>query len=128
MAFSATTMLEVVVCITWACLSVPVHKNGLFTQVFCYEAVLSEICSAASHSFCPGLFDAIQAAGPPAVSFYQNLPSTWGIYALVLEKPDGVPLIYIGCGTGSKCGVPARLAAYNSSKPSDYPDLFSLLF
>jgi hypothetical protein len=52
MAFPATTMLEVLVFITWACLSVPVHKNGLFTQLFSRQTILFEICSAASLSFC----------------------------------------------------------------------------
>jgi hypothetical protein len=59
---------------------------------------LAEICSAASLSFCPGLLDAIQAAGPPAVSFFQNTPThgrrRWGVYCLVLEKPGHIPLIY----------------------------------
>lgn len=117
MAFLATTMLEVLVFITWACLSVPVHKNGLFTQLSSRQTILFEICSAASLSFCPGLFDTIQAADPPAVSFFRNLPSDshgrWGIYAPVLEKPGAVPLIYIGSGTDSKRGVPARWVAYD---------------
>jgi hypothetical protein len=52
MAFPATTMLEVLVFITWACLSVSVHKNGLFTQLFSRQTILFEICSAASLSFC----------------------------------------------------------------------------
>ena len=59
---------------------------------------LAEICSAASLSFGPGLLDAIQAAGPPAVSFFQNTPThgrrRWGVYCLVLETPGHIPLIY----------------------------------
>lgn len=51
MAFLATTMLEVLVFITWACLSVPVHKNGLFTQLSSRQTILFEICSAASAFF-----------------------------------------------------------------------------
>lgn len=117
MAFPATDMLEVLVLITWACLLQPVHKNGLFKQFFFDQAVLFEICSAVSLSFRPGLFEAIQAARPPDVSFFRNLPSDsrrrWAVYALVLEKSGAVPLIYIGSGTDMTRGVPARWTVHD---------------
>jgi len=127
MAFPATTMLQLLVLITWACLLQPVHKNGLFKQFFFDQAVLSEICSAASLCFCPGLFEAIQAVHPPDVSFFRRLPSDgsgrWAVYALVLDKPGALPLIYIGSGTDMKRGVPARWAVYNKPEANrpDFP-------
>ena len=120
-------MLELLVLITWACLSQPVHSNGLFKQFFFDQAVLSEICSAASLCFCPGLFEAIQAVHPPDVSFFRRLPSDgsgrWAVYALVLDKPGALPLIYIGSGTEMKRGIPARWLVYNKPKAnrSDFP-------
>jgi len=61
MAFTASTMLELLVMITWKCLATPFRsKNGLFTQILPREAVLSEIVSTVPFVFCAGLFDAIQ--------------------------------------------------------------------
>ena len=89
------------------------------------KAVLAELCSASPLSFCPGLFDAIQAAHPPAVSFFQNLPTNFkghrAIYALVLKKPDAVPLIYIGSGTQAGVGVLPRLNQYDYVRNTTTP-------
>jgi hypothetical protein len=117
MAFAASNLVGLLVLITWACLAAPVHKHPLFMQIFPSQAVLSEIISAASLSFCPGLFDAIQAAGPPPLSFFRNLPvgnlKKWAVYALVLEKPGFESLVYIGSGTNLKGGVRSRFAEYD---------------
>lgn len=125
MAFPTTTMLQLLVLMTWTLLSQPVHMNGLYKQLFSDQAVLSEICSAASLSFCSGLYEASQLAHPPAVSFFRNLPSNgrghWAVYALVLEMSGAMPLIYIGSGTNMKRGVPARWIVYD--KPDTYKDI-----
>lgn len=118
MAFAATTMLELLVLITWACLTVPdIFKNALFTQFFYCQEVLSEICSTASLCFCPGLFDAVQAASPPSIEFFKGLPTNdrkrWAVYAIVLEKSGAIPLVYIGSGTNALYGVSARWGFYN---------------
>lgn len=116
MAFTATTILELLVFITWACLSIRGYRNGIFRQLVPSQAILSEMCSAASLTFAPGLFDAVQAASPPAVSFFLSLPSDssrrWAVYALVLEKPDALSLIYIGSGTDARDGLRSRWRHY----------------
>ncbi|CAN9350910.1 unnamed protein product [Alternaria alternata] len=113
-------LLELLVALIWACLSVPVHKNGVFTTVLFSSTVIAEICSAASLSFCPGLLDAMQAAAPPTLSWWKalpvNQPRRWGVYCLVLEKPGHIPLIYIGSGTDATRGCPARLQIYEQLK------------
>lgn len=118
MAFDATTILQLVGLITWNCLSQPVHKNGLFKLLFFDRAFLDEILTAASLCFCPGLFEAIQAATPPALSFFENLPAfagrKWAVYALVLKKWGYVPLIYIGFGTNMTEGIRARERHYDN--------------
>ncbi len=122
MAFTAGTILELIVFITWTCVSQPVHVNGLFKQLFFDESIVSELCSSASLCFCPGLYETIQAVKPPNLEFFLNLPSDavkkWGVYALVLEKPGEMAMIYIGSGTDFKRGVPSRWNHYD--KPKTY--------
>jgi hypothetical protein len=119
MAFTASTMLELLVVITWSCLTIAPTKakHSLFSQVLPSQAFLSEIASAASLFFCPGLFEVIGAVNPPPLSFFKGLPSDsvgiWGIYVVVLEKKACIPLIYAGSGTASKSGVRGRFGEYN---------------
>ena len=110
---------------TWACLSESSSKQGRCTQLLSSEAALSQLCSAASLSFCPGLFDAVQSPDPPDVSFFESLPSNavriWGVYVIVLKKKNAVPLIYIGSGTSVSGGVSSRWQAYNRRDVSTMP-------
>lgn len=66
----------------------------------------------ASLSFCPGLFEAVQASSPPTIDFFRNLPSNghgrWAVYALVVDKPGAIPLLHIGSGTNSNRWVPVH--------------------
>lgn len=118
MAFAVSTIFEAVVWITWAFLSVPVYKHNLFTMVFTDLHILYEIAEAATLSFCPGLFDVIQAAAPPSLAFFKALPAKpfgrWGVYAIVLEKPGAEPLVYIGSGTSAKGGLSSRWTQYDN--------------
>jgi hypothetical protein len=112
-------LLELIVTLTWTCLCVPATKakNYLFNQLFFDETVLSEVCSAASLCFCPGLFTVLQAAAPPSIKFFLGTPTNgrkkWAVYVLVLLK-DGVYLIYIGSGTATKTGVVTRWYSYEN--------------
>lgn len=96
--FVAATILQLVIQLTWACLCVPTYKAGLFMQVLCSKTVITEILTAASLSFCPGLLEIVYASAPPIIEFFMGLPSAegnnaWGIYVLVLKKTGAVPLI-----------------------------------
>ena len=120
-AFKVPTIVEMMVLMTFACVVMPVHKHS---QVFPTEEVLSEILSAASLSFCPGLLEAIDGTDPPGLSF-KSLPTDvhkrWSIYALVLEKHNAMPLVYVGSGTQATAGVRSRLKIYDSSDNSTLP-------
>lgn len=82
-AMAASSILEFVILTTWTCLLQPVMQNGLFKQFFFSQAVLSEIAQAASLTFCPGLFQVVNAAAPP-------------LYRLLYESSYGCPWA-LGC-------------------------------
>jgi hypothetical protein len=117
MAFEVHTIVEMMVQMTFACVGIPFHKHGLFSQAFSTEEVLSEILSAASLSFCPGLLEAIGGTDPPGMSFFKSLPTDvhkrWGIYALVLERHNVMPLVYVGSGTQATAGIRSRWLEYD---------------
>ncbi|TKA63192.1 hypothetical protein B0A55_10202 [Friedmanniomyces simplex] len=112
---TATTILQLVLMVVWACLNLPM-KRKIFLQVIFSERYLLEIASAASLAFAPGLLDAVQSATPPSVEWFKRLPSNasrcWAVYALVLEKLDAVTMIYIGSGTNAR-GLSQRWGVYD---------------
>ncbi|KAK3340768.1 hypothetical protein B0H65DRAFT_578631, partial [Neurospora tetraspora] len=74
-----------------------------------------------------GLSDVLQSAVPPTIDFFKSLPTlpndalVWGIYALVFEKEDQLPKLYIGSGTESKIGLRDRFRDYNRGDFTDLP-------
>jgi hypothetical protein len=117
MASTTSNILERLLPMIWACLSIPAWKNPIINQFLTSEVIISELCTAASLTFCAGLYETIQANSPPSIEFFKRIPTEnsqrWGIYAVVLEKPGAVPLIYIGSGTNATDGVKTRLNQYN---------------
>ena len=79
---------------------------------------MEEIALTISLEFGPGLFDVLQAAPPPTVQYFKDLPTDttqrWAVYLLSLEKPGCGPKVYIGSGTDSKYGVKNRFSHYDS--------------
>jgi hypothetical protein len=111
---TATTVAEVMLFITWACLTIAKKKHALFDQVFFNYTILVDIFTEiTTMSFCEGFLDTVQAAKPPVLSFFKGLPTynwkRWAIYVLVLEKDDCFPLVYIGSGTDAVRGVRSRM-------------------
>lgn len=125
MAFEATTMLELILLLTWACLH-GTHKSlkhPMFKAIIPTEAVLKQIAAGITLYFAAGLFDALQSPHPPSLTFFKSLPTDtfrkWAIYVLVLEAPGRKFRIYIGSGTAALFGVSSRFAEYN--KVSNMP-------
>lgn len=117
-------IVETLILLVWACLVAPVHKHALFGQIFPSQEVLSEAVQAAPLFFCEGLLQAMQASTPPSLDFFAGLPTDcskrWGIYLLVLQKPDADPCVYIGSATSAKAGVRGRWYDYDRKRNLPY--------
>ena len=91
---SCTDLLQLVLLLLWTCLNVTPQKqqNPIFAKVFSSQAIIEELLSSTSIVFDPGLFAILQAATPPAVSYFKTLLTTfqkrWAVYLLLLEKPS----------------------------------------
>lgn len=114
---TTTTVAEVMLFITWACLVAAKRKHTLFDQVFFDYSVLVDIYNGViSLSFCDGFLDTVKAAKPPGLAFFKRLPMVngkkWGIYVLMLEKDGYLPFIYIGSGTDATNGVRNRFGQH----------------
>jgi hypothetical protein len=70
-----------------------------------------------SLTFAPGLLDVLQSKTPPTISYFKSLPlhlaKIWGVYLLVLEKPNHHPKVYIGSSTESRSGLCTQMSQYN---------------
>jgi hypothetical protein len=121
--FSADTLFALVMLVAWTCLQdTPFkQKHPLFARFFKNKADLESIATEVGLSFAPGLFAVLQASVPPTIDFFRRLPTyqkgCWGIYAIVLEKRDCRPRLYIGSatsvGTPSTNGLQSRLKQYD---------------
>jgi hypothetical protein len=121
MAFEATTILQLMLRLTWHCLSITpaYHKNPLFTLFFTTFDVFKQLASATSLVFADDLLNALQDTAPPTISFFKTLPTNvvkrWGVYLIMLEKSGCRPLVYIGSGTESSRGIAERFSQYERS-------------
>lgn len=119
-ASEATTALEIVLLATWTCLvNTPLNgKNTLFARFFSTLPDLEVTAAAVSLDFCDGLLEVLQSTTPPSNQFVKSLPTDdtskrWGIYVILMEKPNCRPKLYIGSGTSSSGGVRSRLKQYD---------------
>ena len=111
-AFEATTILQLVLSLTWTCLfTTPANqKNALIAQIFLSQSVFQELASTISITFAPGLWEICRAAAAPAIQNFKILRAPldtgrlWAIYLILLEKPGYRPKIYIGSETGKIWG------------------------
>ncbi|KAI7323033.1 hypothetical protein KC315_g8626 [Hortaea werneckii] len=128
MAFQADTILQLVCLITWTVVSgTPLEKkHEAFAQVLPSLLVLEAVASSASFFFAPGLYEVLQSASSPTLAFFKGLPSDlswsnaqlrdrWVVYAIVLEKPDRRPRVYIGTATQKDYGSRSRMQHYDNA-------------
>jgi hypothetical protein len=138
MAFEASTILQLIILLTWNCLSTtpPNQKSmyfpvisrfytnvisPIFAQIIGSQIVLEGLLSAVSLVFAPGLFEIFNSATPPTVAYFKSLPTDtkttkrWAVYLILLEKLGCQPQIYIGIGTSASQGVSQRLSSYSNS-------------
>ncbi|OAL35812.1 hypothetical protein AYO20_04962 [Fonsecaea nubica] len=117
MTFKAPNMLGLAVLLTWACLSSTAHPHPLFKKFLPSQSAIEILFSALSISFAPGLFEVLQASGPPTVEWFMQLPThcekVWAIYLLVLWKLGCMPRVYLGSGTEADSGVTVRFKQYD---------------
>jgi hypothetical protein len=98
-SFKSTTILKFVLALCWVAISftLSASKHPRFDQVFTSQAILEEIAATTSLTFAPGLFDLLRSHTAPTVADFKKLPTNvlptrlskiWGVYLVVLEKPD----------------------------------------
>ena len=76
MPFQASTIMDLIVSVTWASVNTPSYINPRFRVVLPSEAILSEMLVAAGLVFCPGLFEVLTSETPPSPDWIEALPST----------------------------------------------------
>lgn len=105
---AGTTLIQLVLLLTWTCLITTPEKlkHPIFSKVLSDQDALTNLLSSIPMVFAPGLLEVLQASTPPTVSYFKGLPSEimklWAIYLLFLEKPGSRPRIYIGLATHTK--------------------------
>lgn len=111
------TIVQLVTAFLWlAVLTCPDKQlNYLFVKYLFNEDLVESFVSGLT--FAPGLFQVLESKTPPTIAFFKTLAiidgKYWGVYAIVLEKPGCIPLIYIGSGTHAESGIKTRMRCYD---------------
>lgn len=80
----------------------------------------SVVSSSSPLTPAPGLEEVLSGSSPPSIDYFKTLPQPsksqkqWAVYALVLEKLDCKPKLYVGSGTNALDSVKARFASYTN--------------
>ena len=113
---ATNTILQLLLLLTWDCITSATVKNPLYGIFFTSFVVLAELVSAVSLTFADGLFETLRSANPPTIAWLKSLPTElekkWAVYLLVLEKAGSRPRVYIGSSTCKDRGVRARFKQY----------------
>ena len=108
----------VVAKLLWATLTAFEYINPKFSTVLSSESVILALLHTARMVISDGVLSALQASTPPAIDFFKSLPDAyikgWGIYCLVLDKPNHPPSLYLGSATSASSGLRLRIKQYSS--------------
>lgn len=115
---------DVLLTVSWGCLSHESYKSPSFTTAFPTNETLVETFDAAQFIFCDGLKKVLSSSSPPSVAWLVSvrisavqdrklLPTkSWGIYLHILKKTGCQTLIYVGVATESNLGLRQRFKDY----------------
>ncbi|KAH4195240.1 hypothetical protein HBI95_195590 [Parastagonospora nodorum] len=121
MLFGASDLQSCLLLIIWANIHTLHFGNPLFRHVLDSKALLLDLFTGLSLSFCPGLWTLLNLAGPPTLQWLRDHHSdaplnVWGVYLLLLEKEGSRAITYIGSGTAASRGLRARIEEHHSGK------------
>jgi hypothetical protein len=92
-------------------------KSLQFDAVFPTLSVMKAAMHQSPIQFASGLMQTLSAPLAPTIQFFKQLPiisgKLWAVYALVMEKADCQPRLYIGSGCHSTTGVASRMQFYD---------------
>lgn len=98
------------------------------------KSAYDKLCSEAPLTYAPGLDDVLSSPSPPSIEYFESLPvpedfeKGWGVYGIVLAKPDGRSKLYIGSGTDSAKGHLSRVVVYVDKKAKRLPVFVKLAY
>lgn len=111
-----------VLLLLWSALHVACWINPRFRLVLHSHVQILELLNLVGVEFCPSLLPVLQASTPPSIDWLLSLPSAdprdrvWGVYILVLRKPDCRYKLYISSATAIVRGVRSRFNEYDKAK------------
>ncbi|KAL8636686.1 MAG: hypothetical protein Q9226_009224, partial [Calogaya cf. arnoldii] len=96
------------------------YRNPDFGILFKDRPTFDHIAELAPITLAPGLEDVLSSDQPPSTDFFTTLSRPaeglmWGVYALLMFKPNHAFKLYIGSGTNAEGGVLVRLPNYFAS-------------
>jgi hypothetical protein len=104
----------------WQCLSdTPENqKNAYFDEFLSSETMLLDVFSSHPIEFAQGLEEVLQSEVPPTTQYFQTLSDVaikgWGVYIIVLSKPDHTDRVYVGSATSADYGIISRWYCYDN--------------
>ncbi|KAJ4344321.1 atp2, beta subunit of the F1 sector of mitochondrial F1F0 ATP synthase [Ascochyta clinopodiicola] len=93
------------------------YINPEFKVLFGERASYDSVAVCSPLAFAPALSGVLDSPRTPSIAFFKSLPpatddDSWAVYAVVMEKADCSPELYIGSGTNTDGGVSHRLPNY----------------
>lgn len=96
--------------------------NPLWRTVFPSHDVFTKLASDMNISYHADLYDILNSDAPPPVSWFNSFgmvepeSNIWGVYFLLLEKPNEFPILYFGSRTSIIDGVRRRIREHHGKR------------